>query len=534
MKVSAVCAVGFFCCSFAMPALGAYDVREYGAAADGKTLCTAANQKAIDDAAAHGGGTVHFPPGRYLTGTLWMKSNVTLEIDAGATLLGSPNPKDYPEKLPKVRSYTDRYVRQALIAGEDLEQIAIRGRGTIDGQGASFHWKEYENRPYIIRFVGCRDVLVEGVTLQNSAMWMQHYLACDRVTIRGVRVFNHVSYNNDGLDIDGCHDVCVTECMFDSDDDALCLKSTLDRPCRNVVISNCLLSSHCNALKMGTESNGGFQNIAITNCTICSPRYSKPTYGRDTGMGGIALEIVDGGTLDRVNVSNLSIDGVAVPIFLRLGNRARPFTPDGPKPAIGAFRNVNIHNVIATGASPIGCSITGLPEHCIEGVSLSNLQLTFAGGGGPELAASAVPEHAEKYPESSMFGTLPAYGFYCRHVRGLRMHNVRLQTAEPDGRHAIVYDDVADLALSGLEAAGTPAGPALLRLAEVQRALITGCRPIGPLGTLLRLEGPSTRQITLVGNDPAGAGRMVDAAGTVPKDALSETGNRLHRREGIQ
>lgn len=527
MRSIVVFLLGLRCLLQGVFAFGAYDVLQYGAATDGTTLCTAAIQKAIDDAAAHGGGTVVVPAGRYLTGTLWMKSHVTLELDAGATLLGSPNPNDYPAKLPGIRSYTDHYVRQALIAGEDLQRIAIRGRGTIDGQGAAFHWKEYENRPYLIRFVGCRDVLVEGITLQNSAMWMEHYLACDRVTIRGVRVFNHVSYNNDGLDIDGCRDVCISECMFDSDDDALCLKSTLDRACENVTINNCVLSSHCNALKMGTESNGGFKNITITNCAISSPRYSKPTYGRETGIAGIALEIVDGGTLDGVNVSNVSIDGVAVPIFLRLGNRARPFTPDGPKPAIGSFRNVNIHNVIARGASPIGCSITGLPEHCIEGVSLSNLQLTFAGGGGADLAAADVPEHPEKYPESTMFGTLPAYGFYCRHVRALRMHDVRLQTAEPDGRHAIVCDDVSDLTISGMEAAGTSSGPALIRLTDTAAALITGCRPIGPAGTMLRLEGQATRQITLLGNDLVGIGCVSDVAEDVPKHALFQTANRL-------
>ena len=315
-------------------------VCDHGAIGDGKTLSTAAIQKTIDTAASQGGGTVQFPPGRYLSGTLWMKSGVTLQLDAGATLLGSTDPKDYPEKLPKIRSYTDQYVRQALIAGEDLERIAICGRGTVNGQGAAFHWKEYRNRPYIIRFVNCRDVLTEGVTLQNSAMWMQHYLACDRVRLRGVRVFNHVSYNNDGLDIDACHDVCVSECMFDSDDDALCLKSTLDRACENVTVSNCVLSSHCNALKMGTESHGGFQNIAITNCTIRSPQHSQALSGRAAGMGGIALEIVNGGAMDRVTISNVAIQGVLVPVFVRLGNRARPFVPGRPKPPVGTLRNL--------------------------------------------------------------------------------------------------------------------------------------------------------------------------------------------------
>ena len=139
-----------------------------------------------------------------------------------------------------MRSYTDNYVDRSLIAGENLQNVAIRGRGTIDGNGGKFRWPQYLTRPYAIRLVHCRDVLVEGVTMRNSAMWMQHYLACDRVAMRGVTVYNHATYNNDGLDIDGCHDVCVSDCIFDSDDDAITLKSTLDRACENVTITNCI------------------------------------------------------------------------------------------------------------------------------------------------------------------------------------------------------------------------------------------------------------------------------------------------------
>ena len=358
-----------------------YDVRDYGALPDGKTLATQPIQKAIDAASAAGGGTVSLPPGTFRSGTLYLKNNVTLSLEPGATLLGSTDPHDYPEHRASVRSYTDQYVCQSLIAGEGLEHVAIVGRGTIDGNGGAFRWKEYKNRPYVIRLVRCRDVRVEGIRLQNSPMWMEHYLACDQVRLRGVTVFNHVGYNNDGVDIDGCHDVCISECMFDCDDDALCLKSTLDRPCRNVVVSNCVLSSHCNALKMGTESNGGFQDVTISNCTICSPRFSKPICGNNRGLGGIALETVDGGILDRVAISNITVQGVSTPIFLRLGNRARPFTENGPKPEVGALRNVLLSHIVATGASNVGCSITGVPGHPVENVSLYDIQITFDGGG---------------------------------------------------------------------------------------------------------------------------------------------------------
>ncbi|MHC4435497.1 MAG: hypothetical protein ACYTBS_27015, partial [Planctomycetota bacterium] len=173
---------------------------------------------------------------------------------------------------------------------------------------------------------------------------------------------------------------------------------------------NCVVSSHCNAIKMGTESGGGFQNITVTNCTICSPRYSKVTYGRQRGLAGLALEIVDGGTLDRVAISNVVMKGVSVPIFMRLGNRARQYGSGGRQPGVGTFRNVVVNNIVATEVSSVGCSITGLPGHPVENVSLSNVKLTFEGGGTREDASREIPEKAASYPESTMFGTLPAYG----------------------------------------------------------------------------------------------------------------------------
>ncbi|NOX54332.1 MAG: glycoside hydrolase family 28 protein, partial [Planctomycetes bacterium] len=477
------------------------DIRSFGAKPDGKTLCTEAIQAAIDRCAAAGGGTVYLPAGKWLSGTIFLKSRVTLRLASGCVLLGSTDPKHYPEIIPAVRSYTDRYVRQSLIAGEDLDDVAICGRGTIDGNGQAFRWKEWKNRPYLIRLVNCRDVRVEGVTLRNSAMWMQHYLACDRVRIRGITVWNHVTYNNDGLDIDGCHDVTISDCVMDTDDDALCLKSTLDRACENVTISNCVLSSHCNALKMGTESNGGFRNITITNCTVVSPRYTKSTYGRHRGLAGIALEIVDGGTLDQVLISNIAIRGVTVPIFLRLGNRARPFKKDMPKPSVGSFRNVILSSIVATGTGNIGCSITGIPGHPIENVTLRDINLGFEGGGTAEQADREIPEREAAYPESGMFGVLPAYGFYCRHVKGLRFENIRLRTEKPDQRHALVCDDVSDLVIDGLDTAGSSDARPVIRLTDTRDVMIRGCRPVNSVDTFLQLTGGRTARVVLTAND---------------------------------
>jgi len=497
-------------------AVALFDARQFGAKPDGSTLCTVPIQKAIDACAAAGGGTVLLAGGKFLSGTIHLRSHVTLEIAAGATLLGSTNIADYPPTIPAIRSYTDTYVKQSLLYGENLENIGLVGAGTIDGQGESFKIKDrsrpYENRPYLIRFINCRDVRVEGLRLQHSAMWMQHYLGCERVRLHGLRVWNFGNANNDSLDLDGCKDCTVSQCVFESDDDAITLKSTFERPCDSITISDCIARSHCNAIKMGTESNGGFKNITIANCVVTSPTHTNVVYGRGRGISGISLELVDGGQLERIAIANVTIQGVTVPLFLRLGDRARPFKDGMEPPPLGSFKDVVIHNIVATGVGPIGCSITGLTNAPIENVTLSNLLFSFEGGGDRKLAAREVPELPKKYPESTMFGVLPAYGFYCRHIRGLRFSNVQLRTTAPDLRHAMVFDDVQDLALDGLDAAFRPGAAPMLKLMQTQRALIRGCRPRAKDGTFLQVVGDRSREISLIGNDLSAVTTPVEAA----------------------
>jgi len=490
-----------------------YDVRNYGAKPDGKTLCTKSIQKAIDECAKRGGGTVYFPPGTFLSGTIYMKSNVTLRLDTGSTLLGSTNLKDYPPTVQAFRSYTDNYTDKSLIYGEKLQRIAITGSGTIDGQGAAFKGP-YKVRPYMIRIIQCQNVLVKDVTIQNSPMWVQHYLACDDVRIDGITVRSRVNGNNDGIDIDSCHRVIISNCNVSSGDDAIVLKSTSARPCRDVTVSNCVLSSHCNALKMGTESNGGFENIVITGCTIY-----------DTRLAGVALEIVDGGTMDRIVVSNITMNKVGAPIFLRLGNRARPFKKDMGKPGMGVMRNITISNIESTGANETGCAISGLPGHAIENVTLSNIRLSFAGNGNQDDAARAVPEKPTSYPEYSMFGRLPAYGLYCRRVKGLKLLNVQLQLAAADKRHALVAEDVESISIDDLDAQYSPDAGAIIRLTDVKGALIRGCRPRTGTDTFLKLQGAGSEGVVLVSNDLSRASKVADTAPDVPKTALSILSN---------
>lgn len=510
-----LCVIGLAGAPAASGAEALYDIRDFGAKPDGQTLCTQAIQAAVDKCAADGGGTVYLPPGRYLCGTILMKSGVTLRLDSGCTLLGSTSLNDYPPTTSALRSYTDNYTDKCLIYGEKLQRIAITGRGVIDGQGAAFQGP-YKVRPYMIRFVECRDVVVEGVTMKNSPMWVQHYLACDDVRISGITVASHVNHNNDGIDIDSCHRVVITGCNIDSGDDAIVLKSTTARLCKDVVVSACVLRSSCNALKLGTESNGGFQNIVMTGCTIY-----------DTHLAGIALEMVDGGTMDRVIVTDITMTGVGAPIFIRLGNRARPFKEDMDKPGIGSMRNITLSNIEATGANSIGCAICGLPDARIQNLTLSNIRLSFAGGGTAEQASRAVPEEPQKYPEYAMFGRLPAYGMYYRHVDGLRLTNVQLQWAGADRRHAVVLEDVTDAAFDGLDTARASGAASPLRLTEVRDVLIRGCRPAPGTDVFLKVQGARTTGVTLIGNDFQGVKKVVEADADVASAAIAQMANRV-------
>ena len=350
-----------------------------------------------------------------------------------------------------------------MIWGEALENISITGPGTIDGQGAKFRNniatpeevalaarpyesenryppdKHYLNRPFLVRLISCRNVLVENVALRNSAMWMQHYLDCEGVTLRGLNVFNHVAANNDMIDIDGCRNVMISDCSGDTDDDGLTLKSTGSRPTEHVVISNCILRSHCNALKAGTESSGGFNDISISNCVIQRSAEKNNLSGLPDGISGISLEMVDGGVLERITISNIIIEGTATPLFMRLGNRARPPRKSDTKPGVGKFRDVSISHVLATGAGNTGCAFSGIPGHNLENLYLSDIHISFAGGG--KRVATKIPEQEDKYPEGTMFGALPAYGFYFRHVRNARLHDIALTCSTPDMRPAIRKED---------------------------------------------------------------------------------------------
>ena len=259
-------------------------------------------------------------------------------------------------------------------------------------------------------------------------------------------MFNRNNYNNDALDLDGCHDVIVSDMVADSDDDGITLKSTSPRRCEDITIQNCIVSSHCNAVKLGTETNGGFRNILISGIVVKpSDDQSSLYFGRPIGSSALSLEIVDGGTMENVTVSDLTVTGTESPIFVRLGHRGRGWMPGQHIETAGTMRGLTINNVRVRDAGRYGCSITGLPDHPVEDVRVSNVSIHHQGGITTDsiahIALALQDEKDAAYPEATMWGPLPAKGFYIRHARNVILDNIQVTTTLPDIRPLFVRDD---------------------------------------------------------------------------------------------
>ncbi len=460
-----------------------FNVKDYGAAGDGKTLDTAAINKTIDACSKAGGGTVYFPAGTYLSGSIRLKSNITLHIGPGATILGAANDinaydatQHNPSYAAKYQDFGHSHWRNSLIWGEELENIAITGQGTINGGGMTRDRPPPGGGNKTIALKLCRNILIKDITIRHAGHFAILPTGCDNMVIDGVKV----DTNRDGINIDCCRNVRVANCTINSPfDDGLCLKSTYalgyKRATQNVTVTNCMLSGYVEGtmldgtfddtftrhegtggIKFGTESNGGFKNITINNCVF-------------DNCAGFSLEIVDGGTMESVNISNIVMRGVtSAPVFMRLGNRAR-----GPEnPPVGKIRNINISNLLVDGSyKRCGSSITGIPGHPIEAVKLSNIKIIYDGGGTKEDAKIEPPEKEKGYPRSDMFGTLPSYGFYCRHVKGLEFHNVEVSFKIDDLRPALICDDVVGLVLDNFKAQSAADGEPSIVLKNVKDVL---------------------------------------------------------------
>ncbi len=449
-----------------------HDVRQFGATPDGTTIATKAIQTAIDTCSLAGGGTVRLSGGAYLTGTLFLKNGVILQIDEGATLLGSTKLEDYPPKTPAFPTLVTEkeQVTQSIIYAERAERIGIRGKGTIDGQGKNFPFvpktKPLVNRPFLVRIIECKEVLIEGITLQNSGSWTQSYLGCEELTIRDITIRGHASRNNDGMDIDGCQKARISGVDSSTDDDGLCFKGTSLRPTKDVLVENSRFFSYCNSLKVGTDSQGGFENITIRNMELGQPARTMPPkiLGRPEGVSGLSLEVVDGAVLQNMSIDNLRIRGTKAPLYIVLGDRGRHLK-DNPRSPPGVLRRVTISNVTAVTASGMGCPIIGLGSHRIEEFTLRNISISFPGGGRTEDTIRNFDEGAGSYPEAIKYAArLPAFGFFFWHVNGLVLENVKVVTRAADERPVLALEDAHAVTIDGrrVDEGTAPAGVAFL------------------------------------------------------------------------
>jgi len=292
-----------------------------------------------------------------------------------------------------------------------------------------------------------------------------------------------------------------SDCLGDSDDDGITLKSTTNYITENVTITNCVISSHCNAIKLGTESNGGFRNITISNIVVKPSIDTDPIFGYPQGISGITLAMVDGGILEGITISNIRIEGTHVPIYMRLGNRARKYYEEQPQPKVGIFKNVMVSNVFATNVqSSIGCSITGIPGYNIQNISLNDISIEFPGNGTIEDAKKILPELEDHYPESTKWGNLPAFGLYIRHVSNINLNNIELRLKNSDARPAIVCDDVENLKIIGLRTDSDSQVEKVISFRNVRNAIIQSCSILSKANTFLELIGNQNKNISVISN----------------------------------
>ncbi|MDO3695645.1 glycosyl hydrolase family 28 protein [Wenyingzhuangia sp. chi5] len=453
------------------------NIERFGAIGDGVTLNTKAIQKAIDKASLQNGGIVVFPKGSFLSGSIELKSNVTLFFEEGSVLLGSTNPKDYYNMSFEGRPVSpkkDDNSQMALILANKANNIKLLGKGKIDGQGLKLalhidslhhaginidpnynyrrHRPNETMRPKLFRFSQCENISIKDLKVGGASCWGLSFELCKNLTIDSLTVVNRSYWNNDGIDITDCKNVKVINCNINAADDGICLKSYYPGHANDsIYIANCTIRSSASAIKFGTASYGGFKNVTIENIKIF-----------DTFRSAIAIESVDGAIIENIKVNNIEAFNTGNAIFIRLGHR------DGEKP--GVIKNIDIKNIkvqVPFGRpdinyelrgpevnffhNPFPASIVGIPGHSVENVSIENIEISYPGKSFKGMAyvplnrLEQVPKEIKSSPEFSMFGELPAWGFYVRYAKGISFKNVKLTLEDDDFRPAFVFDEVDDL-----------------------------------------------------------------------------------------
>lgn len=470
MKVGLIslCLLGVYFTSGALAVTDFYNVKSFGAKGDGKNMDSPDINKAIDAAVAHGGGTVYLPAGTYLSGSIHLQSNITLFIDQGATILaadpGAGVPYDEPEQTDSdtFQDFGHSHFHNSLIWGVKLQNVSIIGGGTIWGKGLSRNGNKGDKNPdKSISLKLCKNVLIRDVTILHGGWFGILATGVDNLTIDNVKE----DVNRDGMDIDCCHYVRISNCIINTPyDDGICLKSSyalnMFRSTENVTITNCIVSGYNEGtvldgtykktppsntfdrgpfgrIKFGTESNGGFKNITISNCVF--------DYCR-----GLAIETVDGALIENVIVNNITMrDIVNSPIYIRIGARMR--APAGTP--IGQVHGITISNVVVYNADPRQSSIiSGVPGGIIDDISLHDIRVYTKGGGTKEQAKREMPEIEKEYPDPERHGITPAYGFYIRHAKNVDMHDIKVLSATDDLRPVLALDDVTDVNLHHINA----------------------------------------------------------------------------------
>lgn len=479
-----------------------FQIREYGAVGDEKTVNTAALQGAIDACSQAGGGSVVIAGGRYVTGTLFLKDGVTLEIAGGSALVGSPDIADYATGTHKNMYKCEPHMNRCLIFARGARHIGICGAGEIDGQGSLFPnaGDSEGNRPMLIRLLECEGIRLRDVTLSNPAAWTTAWLYCSDIVVDGIRIHSRANGNGDGLDFDGCLHVRVTNCSFDTSDDSICLQASRpDRPCHDITISNCDMCSYWGGVRIGLLSRANIENVALSNCVFS-----------DIRDAGIKIEMCEGAEIRNMVFSNLVMRNVPRPVFIALcRQRACDDAPEG-MPPYGKVRNIAF-NHIAVDNSAAGKNtaffISGVPGHDLENIRFSDVCMVAEGGGTAEEGAQRdVIEFDDEtldgwWPGIHIVegrkGVLPLHGFFARHVRGLHLDQADFSSVAPDARPAVILENVRDVSLSSIRANPDAAGEAALRLRNVQGAWLSDCVPPPSGAQLLQVEGTATARIHL-------------------------------------
>lgn len=497
---------------------GVYNVFTFGARGDGKTLDTEAIQSAIDRCSQEGGGMVYLEKGCFLISTIYMKSNVILHIEAGSVLKSGAKPDN-----------------RRMIVAEKQTNITICGRGKIDADGDSLYSRlkpgespPNELRAGIISFRSCENIHVRDVTFYNASSWIQTYTECVDIYIDGItvdsrenkdiekpRYADSTGRNTDGLNLVDSEKARISNCFIYSGDDGIVLKShSPDKYCRDITIVNCIISTNASGIKFGTESAGTFEDITIQNCVIY-----------DTRNEAIAILTADGARIQRINISNITMRNIkGAAIALRLGIRNRLYG-DNVKINEPLLKDIIIENIQGTRISiDYGCNITGLADYPVENIILNNINLMFEGGGTIEDSYREIPENETSYPSGRVFGRIPAYGFFIRHVKNIRLENIRLNFLSDDHRPAILCDNVEEIEIKGLKVSGTEDTPELVRLVNIRDAVISESRPLSPAPVFLSILGKRSEMIILQNNVLRSARqRYVFRDGAEP-DILTEVG----------